>query len=156
VIEARALHQIMVEIRALRDDEHGWAAERYREIRFAESPPGTRGFVAEIGGARVGLGRLVEHEPGLVELGGVWTAETARNQGVARAMVNALLGEAPQRPLWCIPFAHLAAFYESFGFEVARPPWPGAIEAKVKSVVAQHLPSVVVLVREPTRGTSPI
>ncbi len=149
----------MVEIRALRDDELGWAEERYREIRFVPSPPGARGFVAEIGGARVGLGRLIEHEPGVVELGGVWTAETARNRGVARAMVTALIraaeeraGEAAGGRLWCIPFAHLAAFYETFGFEVARPPWPGPIAAKVAGLHDQHLPSVVVLVREPGRG----
>jgi len=141
----------MVEIRALRDDELGWAAERYRELRFTASPPGTRGFVAELDGARVGLGRLIEHAPDVLELGGVWTAETARNRGVARAMVTALLQQAPPVRLWCIPFAHLAAFYETFGFEVARPPWPAPIAAKIASLVEQHLPSVVVLVREPPR-----
>ncbi|HSK05797.1 MAG TPA: GNAT family N-acetyltransferase [Kofleriaceae bacterium] len=97
-----------------------------------------------------GLGRLVEHAPGVVELGGIWTAETARGRGVARAMVAALL-EASAGRLWCIPFAHLAAFYESFGFEVARPPWPPAIAAKVAGLHDQHLPSIVVLVREPPR-----
>lgn len=141
----------MVDIRALRDDELGWAAERYREIRFAESPPGARGFVAELDSARVGLGRLIEHAPGVIELGGIWTAETARNRGVARAMVMALVEEARASRLWCIPFAHLAAFYETFGFEVARPPWPAPIAAKVTGLMAQHLPSVVVLVREPPR-----
>lgn len=141
----------MVEIRTLRDDEHGWAAERYRELRFAASPPGTRGLVAELGGARIGLGRLIEHAPGVFELGGIWTDEAARNRGVARAMVAALLEQAPKGPLWCVPFAHLAAFYETFGFEVARPPYPGPIAAKHADCVAQHLPSVVVLVREPPR-----
>jgi GNAT superfamily N-acetyltransferase len=141
----------MIEIRALRDDEHGWAAERYLELRFAASPQGTRMLVAELDGARVGLGRLVEHAPGVFELGGIWTDETARNRGVARAMVAALLALAPAGRLWCIPFAHLAAFYETFDFEVARPPWPGPIAEKVAACHAQHLPSVVVLVREPRR-----
>jgi GNAT superfamily N-acetyltransferase len=143
----------MVEIRPLRDDELDWAAERYREIRFSPSPPGTRGFVAEIDGVRAGLGRLVEHAPGVVELGGIWTAESARGRGVARAMVTALLEASPASAgrLWCIPFAHLAAFYESFGFEAARPPWPPAIAAKVAAIHDQHMPSIVVLVREPRR-----
>jgi GNAT superfamily N-acetyltransferase len=141
----------MIEIRAMRDDEHGWAAERYRELRFAASPPGARGLVAELDGARVGLGRVVEHAPGVFELGGIWTDEKARNRGVARAMVTALLALAPAGRLWCIPFAHLAAFYESFGFEVARPPWPGPIADKVTACHTEHLPSVVVLVREPRR-----
>jgi GNAT superfamily N-acetyltransferase len=139
----------MVSIRALREDELGWADERYLEIRFAPSPPGTRGFVAELDGVRVGLGRLVEHAPGVLELGGIWTDEAARNRGVARAMVTELIEQAPQVPLWCIPFAHLAPFYEDFGFEVARPPWPDPIAAKVSDCKAQHLPSVVVLVRDP-------
>jgi GNAT superfamily N-acetyltransferase len=139
----------MVAIRALCHDELGWAAERYRELRFAPSPPGTRGLVAELGGARVGLGRLVEHEPGVLEVGGIWTDEAARNRGVARAMVAALLAAAPPGPLWCIPFAHLAPFYESFGFAAARPPWPASIAAKLSAIAAQHLPSVVVLVRDP-------
>jgi GNAT superfamily N-acetyltransferase len=141
----------MIEIRPLRDDELGWAAERYREIRFAASPPGTRSFVAELEGTRVGLGRLVEHGPGVLELGGIWTDEHARNRGIARAMVAALIEREPQLKLWCIPFAHLASFYEGFGFEVARPPWPGPIATKVGDAAAQHLPSVIVLVREPAR-----
>jgi GNAT superfamily N-acetyltransferase len=140
----------MVEIRELRDDELGWADERYREIKFSPSPPGTRGFVAELGGERVGLGRLIAHAPAVIELGGIWTHAEARNQGVARAMVTELLARAPAGPLWCIPFAHLAGFYESFDFEAARPPWPPAIAAKVAGLVAQHL-SVVVLVRGAAR-----
>lgn len=143
----------MASIRALRDDELGWAADRYREIRFAESPPGTRGFVAELEGERVGLGRLIEHAPGVLELGGIWTAETARNHGVARAMVNALLEQASSTRLWCIPFVHLAPFYESFGFEAARPPWPAPIQSKVTSLHDQHMPSIVVLVRAPAPKT---
>lgn len=137
-------------IRALREDELGWADERYREIKFTPSPPGVRGFVAELGGERVGLGRLIEHAPAVVELGGIWTHAAARNRGVARAMVSELLAQAPPGPLWCIPFAHLAVFYESFDFEAARPPWPAPISAKVDGLVAQHL-SVVVLVRGAAR-----
>lgn len=141
----------MVDIRVLRDDEVDWAAERYREIKFMPTPAGARGFVAELEGARVGLGRLIEHEPGVFELGGIWTDEQARNRGIARKMVTALLEAAPPGPLWCIPFAHLAMFYEGFGFEAARPPWPASIAAKVAACHDQHLPSVVVLVRQSPR-----
>jgi GNAT superfamily N-acetyltransferase len=141
----------MLDIRPLRDDELPWAAERYREIKFAASPPGAIGLVAELEGQRVGLGRLIEHEPGVIELGGIWTDPAARGQGVATAMVAALLERAGPVKLWCIPFAHLAAFYESFGFEAARPPWPPAIAAKVAGLRDEHMPSIVVLVREPRR-----
>jgi GNAT superfamily N-acetyltransferase len=144
-----------IEIRPLRDDELDWAAERYREIKFAASPPGTLGLVAELEAARVGLGRLVEHEPGVIELGGIWTDPAARNRGIARSMVTALIERAGPVRLWCIPFAHLAAFYESAGFTAARRPWPGPIAAKVAACESQRLPTVVVLARAPIASSAP-
>jgi GNAT superfamily N-acetyltransferase len=141
-------------IRDLRDDERDWADERYRAIRFATTPPGSVALVAERGGARVGarvgLGRLVAYPGGVVELGGIWTDEAARGGGVARAMVTALLGGSTCRGiarLWCVPFAHLAAFYRSFGFAPVAPPWPPPIAAKVDECIAHALPDVVVLTR---------
>lgn len=163
-----------VAIRDLRDDERAWADERYRAIRFATTPPGSVALVAERAGARLGLGRLVAHPGGVVELGGIWTDEVARGAGVARAMVTALLARAGlaglagpavgspdallgappgARPetridrLWCIPFVHLAAFYQSFGFAPVTAPWPAPIAAKVADCVAHALPDVVVLAR---------
>lgn len=140
----------MLEIRPLRDDELAWAADRYREIKFAASPPDAIGLVAEHCGARVGLGRLIEHEPGVIELGGIWTDPAARNQGVARAMVTALLERAGPVRLWCVPFAHLEAFYASYGFTAAHRPWPFSIAAKVAACESQRLPTVVVLSRPPS------
>lgn len=138
-----------ITIRELRDDERAWADERYRAIRFATTPPGSVALVAERAGARLGLGRLVAHDGGAVELGGIWTDEAARGAGVARAMVTALLARAAGRidRLWCIPFAYLAAFYQSFGFAPVPPPWPPPIAAKVDDCVAHALPGVVVLAR---------
>ena len=62
-------------------------------------------------------------------------------------------GDGPERAnraassLWCIPFAHLAAFYRSFGFADLPPPWPPPVAAKVAACVAARLPPVVVLAR---------
>lgn len=145
-------------IRDLRDDERAWADERYRAIRFAITPPGSIALVAERGAARIGLGRLVVYPGGAVELGGIWTDEAARGGGVARAMVRALIartgraapagtGPAEIDRLWCVPFAHLAAFYRSLGFAPVAPPWPPPIAAKVAECVAHALPDVVVLAR---------
>jgi GNAT superfamily N-acetyltransferase len=137
-------------IRTLREDERAWANARYRDIQFAESPPGTFAVVAEVAGERVGLGRLVEHAPGVLELGGIWTAEASRGRGIARAVVDALLAQWPRRErLWCIPFAHLAPFYLSCGFAPAPAPWPPAIADKVGDCRAQHAAGVVVLARDP-------
>jgi hypothetical protein len=52
----------------------------------------------------------------------------------------------PER-LWCIPFAHLSAFYQSCGFALRAPPWPPSVAAKVSHCVEDGLPDVVVLVR---------
>lgn len=144
-------------IRDLRDDERAWADAQYRAIQFAVTPAPIVQLVAELPEAegdgrpgRVGLGRLVAHDDGVTEMGGIWTDEAARGRGVARAMVEALLGRAARDghppPLWCIPFAHLAAFYRSFGFQDTAPPWPPAIAAKVADCVA-HALDVVVLSR---------
>lgn len=136
-----------IAIRALRDDERGWANDRYRAIQFAISPPDAVALVAEQGGVRVGLGRLVALEPGVRELGGIWTDEAARGRGAARAMVEALiaLDDGAAGPLWCIPFAHLTPFYASFGFARRERPWPAAIAAKVADVEAHGLPPIHVL-----------
>lgn len=138
-----------VAIRDLRDDERAWADERYRAIRFATTPPGSVALVAERAGGRVGLGRLVAYPGGVVELGGIWTDEAVRGAGVARAMVTALLARrgASIDRLWCIPFAHLAAFYQSCGFAPVPPPWPPPIADKVAECIAHALPDVVVLAR---------
>lgn len=143
-----------VSIRDLHDDERAWANAQYRAIQFAATPPGSVALVAEAqdhGGARVGLGRLVAHAVDVLELGGIWTADTVRGRGVARAMVSALLARAERSgypgPLWCIPFAHLAGFYQSFGFVPRGRPWPSAIADKVAECVAHALPDVVVLAR---------
>ncbi|HMG52475.1 MAG TPA: GNAT family N-acetyltransferase [Kofleriaceae bacterium] len=144
-----------IAIRELRADERAWAAARYREIQFAASPPDAVALVAERAGTPVGLGRLVSFAPGVVELGGIWTDESARGTGVARAMVLALLARpelaglaarAPDHRLWCIPFVHLVAFYQSFGFTAVAPPWPPAIAAKVGDCIA-HAQDVAVLGR---------
>jgi GNAT superfamily N-acetyltransferase len=156
-----------ITIRDLRDDERAWANERYRDIQFAATPSAAVALVAELDGKRVGLGRLVEHAPGVVELGGIWTDPPARGRGIARAMVEALMARLPPgarragagtvasgatageaaAPVWCIPFAHLSPFYQSFGFAVRPAPWPPAIAAKVATIIEQRLPEVVVLAR---------
>jgi len=44
---------------------------------------------------------------------------------------------------WCIPFRHLLAFYQSFGFTDAAPPWPAPIARKAAALIAQEQPIAV-------------
>jgi GNAT superfamily N-acetyltransferase len=144
-----------ITIRPLREDELAWAAERYREIAFQTTPPGSVALVAELAGERVGLGRLVPLEPGRVELGGIWTAGAARGRGVARAMVRELFDRAVGVDVWCVPFDHLTELYLSFGLQRAKPPWPNAITTKVEDCERRALPAVTVLRAPPERGSTP-
>jgi GNAT superfamily N-acetyltransferase len=137
--------------RDLQPAEREWAASQYQAIRFFTSPPDAVALVAEQAGVPVGLGRLVRHADDVVELGGIWTADAARGRGVARGMVSALLhrfaASGQPGPLWCIPFLHLAAFYQSFGFAPAAQPWPESITHKMADIAALGLPGAVVLIR---------
>ncbi len=128
-----------VTIRPLRADERAWANQVYADIGFAPSPDEDLLLVAERGAERVGLGRLVPLEGAAVELGGIWTAPTARQGGVARAIVASLLARAGSAPVWCIPYTHLAAFYGSFALVPAPPPWPAAVAAKVAALRARDI-----------------
>src|SRR5215470_13594589 len=71
-----------VVIRELRDDECAWADARYRAIQFATTPPGSLALVAERGGDRIGLGRLVTHAPGVVA---VAVADSSQGHRLRRA-----------------------------------------------------------------------
>jgi GNAT superfamily N-acetyltransferase len=139
-----------IAIRELRDDERAWANAQYRAIQFAITPPDAVALVAELAGQRIGLGRLVPLAADVVEMGGIWTDDALRGRGIARAMVAALL-ERTDGELWCIPFTHLSAFYESFGFALRASPWPPSITAKVDECIAHALPPVRVLLRPGSR-----
>jgi GNAT superfamily N-acetyltransferase len=136
-------------IRELRSEERAWANEVYAGIGFAHSPEAATILVAERDGVRVGLGRLVPIGGNEVELGGIWTAPIARGGGVARAIVGALLARAPDaQEVWCIPYAHLVDFYASCGLALAAPPWPAAVDDKVRGLRAGGV-AVDVLRRPP-------
>jgi RimJ/RimL family protein N-acetyltransferase len=130
-------------VRRSRPSELAEINARYERIDFQPSKPDDVQLVAEHGGAISGLGRLVRITEGLLELGGIWVAEHLRGDGVARAIVLALIaasqepaqaapgGRAPD--LACIPFARLAMFYGSCGFATWDPDLaPPAIRKKLE------------------------
>jgi GNAT superfamily N-acetyltransferase len=130
-----------VHIRDARVDERPWADERYRALSFKPTAADDVQLVAEVDGARVGLGRLVRLAPDAVELSGIWTDDAARGRGVARVMVSALIERAAdEREVWCVPFTHLVDFYGSFGFAEVPRPWPAAVASKVDACIALGQP----------------
>lgn len=94
-----------------------WVDSIYTKIQFMPSDFSKEYIaIAYINGEKVGLGRLVQIED-VLELGGMYVDEGYRGKGIAKAIVQHLLAQAPQGKLvYCIPFAHLEVFYKSFGF----------------------------------------
>jgi RimJ/RimL family protein N-acetyltransferase len=153
---ARALYHV----RPSRPSELAEVNARYERIDFLPSAPDDIQLVAEHGGAIVGLGRLVRISPTLLELGGIWVAEHLRGDGVARAIVQALItasrdvdanraGPASPPPdLACIPFARLALFYGSCGFATWDPDAaPEAIRKKLAFCERTYAEPVTLMLR---------
>lgn len=102
--------------KATKNDIH-WVDSIYTKIQFLPSSFNKEYIViAKVNDEKVGLGRLIQIG-GILELGGMYVSDNYRGKGIAKAIVQHLLAQAPKGKLvYCIPFAHLASFYKSFGF----------------------------------------
>lgn len=140
----------MIVLRTLSESELAWANERYAEIRFRPSPATDLVAVAEIGGVKAGLGRLVPVEENTGELGGMYVLPEFRGRQVAAEIVAHLLRQSPYRRLFCIPFAHLEGFYRGFGFRpvAAGDAVPAAVAEKADWCAKEYPTPVSLLVRE--------
>jgi N-acetylglutamate synthase-like GNAT family acetyltransferase len=123
-----------IHVREARADEIAWINQRYDEIRFLRSDPSRELIVvAELDGARAGIGRLVRVAPGVAELGGIYVLEAFRRRGVADALVGHLVERGRGLgKLYCLPFAHLAGFYQGFGFAPPADPESAPEELRKK------------------------
>ncbi len=106
----------MVIVRRLLESELAWANECYGDAHFLPSTATDFLAVAEVGGERAGLGRIVPVSTTTGELGGMYVLPAFRGRKIAGAIVSYLLQHSPYRQLFCIPFAHLEGFYTGFGF----------------------------------------
>ncbi|MEW5853819.1 MAG: GNAT family N-acetyltransferase [Myxococcota bacterium] len=137
-------------VRPARPDEIPWVNEHYREVDFVESRPERELIaIAEVEGERAGLGRLVSVDDENTELGGMLVLPAFRGRGIAAALVRFLLEHARGRTVWCIPFAHLSAFYrEASGFvPVADAAAPPAVREKFRWCQAHYAQPTELLVR---------
>ncbi len=76
-----------------------------------------RRFVVAVdeAGRLVGCGQLKPHGRELVELASIAVQPDRRGEGIARAVIEALLPRAP-RPVYLICRAELGMFYQKWGF----------------------------------------
>ncbi len=125
-----------IRIRRSRRDELDWVNGCYAAVGFAPSDAVRDTIlIAEVGGQRAAIGRLVAIEENVMELGGIYVLEPFRRFGVARDLVEQLIELSGQARLYCIPFTHLSRFYESAGFvpvDQSEPAPPKSVVAKVK------------------------
>lgn len=137
-------------VRPLAAEERAWAAARYAEIGFAPSGEEDLLVIAEAGGERAGLGRLVAVGGGEAELGGIYVLPEHRGGGVARRIVAGLIERSPYRRLYCIPFVPLEGFYRSCGFHSPPPGLciPERIQAKLAWCDGRYPDPVCLLVRD--------
>lgn len=144
----------MIKIRHIQGAELGWVNERYAEVGFVSSSESDFVVVAELDGARAGVGRLVPVEAGVGELGGIYVLPQFRGRAVARAIVTWLLDHSPYDRLFCIPFAHLERFYSGFGFAPLAPDVtvPQAIAGKRRWCEERYTEPVRLLARDLREG----
>lgn len=109
----------MLTVRTAKDTEIQWVNKCYDEVNFVHSIADNEVIaIGEIEGSKAGIGRLVRIDSNHFELGGMYVFESFRKHGVAGAIVDFLLKNAPLNSIvYCIPFEHLVPFYNKFGFK---------------------------------------
>ncbi len=119
------------------------------------SPASDTLVIAEVDGTRAGVGRVAALDEHNAELGGILVFEAFRGRGVAREIVSDLLARSRRfECVFCLPFTHLCAFYESFDF---RDPTQCGIEpsehvlSKLAWCLEEYETTTTLLARKTTR-----
>ncbi|TQF70260.1 GNAT family N-acetyltransferase [Pseudoalteromonas luteoviolacea] len=108
-----------VTIRKAKKEEIHWVNEQYQRIGFKlSSLESDLIVIAMIDGQKIGVGRVQTISEFHAELGGMYVNPDFRGAGVAAKLVAFLVENASQfKHVYCLPFAHLAKFYQKFGFK---------------------------------------
>ncbi len=140
-----------VTVRQLQAHELAWANARYAEIDFLQSTPDDYIALAEKDGQPAGLGRLVRVADDACELGGMYVFPAQRGGGIARALINELIGQSGSDTLYCLPFANLRALYASAGFgeRAPDPAMPAQVLEKFAWCNGHYAREVLLLARDP-------
>lgn len=110
-------------VRIAEKSEIDWINKCYDEVGFVHSIFENEIIVvAEYNNQKAGIGRLVKVDSSSLELGGIYTLDAFRGKGIARKVIEFLLRQAgTSKNIYCIPFEHLANFYQEFGFKPCSP-----------------------------------
>lgn len=109
-----------ISIRIADQSQIDWINSMYDQVHFQKSDFNNEFIlIAEVGGQRAGIGRLVKIDDANVELGGIYVFPAFQKRGVAAELVENLCSMNPfkRHTLWCLSFEDLVHFYGRFGFE---------------------------------------
>jgi ElaA protein len=93
----------------------------YPELDGRDIEPGTRHLWLDEHGTPVAYLRLLSDPGGMLRIGRVCTARSARGGGHAARLVRAALDEAGDRPCVLEAQSYLVPFYAGFGFATTGP-----------------------------------
>jgi amino-acid N-acetyltransferase len=128
----------LVSIRPARSDEQELIRAQVRAERLI--PFGLRWprfLVAELAGEVAGFGQVKQHRDGSRELASLVVLPQHRGRGVGAALVQALLAQQPDQPIFLLCPAQRGSFYARFGFQPAGraqlPPYFRRLRASSRS-----------------------
>ncbi|WP_109096986.1 GNAT family N-acetyltransferase [Aquimarina sp. AU58] len=144
------MKKIYVRKATLEDIE--WVNNTYQNIDFVVSDYTSEYIaIAEVEGAKCGLGRVVNIDQNNLELGGMYVLDQFRGMGIAEKIILHLLKNHEQhKKIWCLPFEHLQHFYNKFGFldqKTHNYEIPDKIHAKHKWCNQNYTKNVLLLVK---------
>lgn len=109
-------------------------------------------FIAEQGSELVGAVRRAQ-EHGVTMLRGMQVAPAWQRQGIGRRLLRAFVRDLPGERCYCIPFAHLRAFYGEVGFTpMSEAEAPAFLQERLASYRARGL-NVIVMERAAAAST---
>ena len=111
--------QAQVTISNANEADLAWGNQQYKAINFKPSCFENELIaIAKVDNKPIGVGRLQTIEDKIAELGGMYVDSAHRQQGVADKIVTYLLANSTRYEIvYCLPFAHLAPYYQRFGFK---------------------------------------
>lgn len=145
-----------VRVRLANEEDMVWVNARYEKAGFLQSNLRKETVaIAEMGGKKVAVGRLVPVDEGSVELGSLYVEEVYRGRGVAKHIIDFLLGRADSKKVYALPFKHLSSFYQAIGFVAcAVERAPREMKDKFEWCRKRYPYEVTLLVREPSIETA--
>lgn len=134
----------MLEVREVAAEHHGEVAALYRRVGYGGGiGPGDTVIGGRMGGEMVAAAR-VANENGHLVLRGMYVDERFQRQRIGSALLASIESFLGLRACWCIPYAHLRAFYAAIGFgEYSVEEVPEFLARRLESYVEAGRPVVL-------------